>query len=34
MYDSIKDRMKLTPWEACVGLTATLASVAMFLIFG
>ena len=30
----IGDRMKLIPFEACVGLTATLLSVAMFLIFG
>ena len=31
---SIGDRMKLIPFEACVGLTATLMSVVMFLIFG
>ena len=31
---SISDRMKLIPFEACVGLTATLLSVIMFLIFG
>lgn len=31
---SIGDRMKLIPFEACVGLTATLVSVVMFLIFG
>ena len=31
---SIKDRMKLIPFEACVGLTATICSVVMFLIFG
>ena len=31
---SIIDRMKLIPFEACVGLTATLLSVIMFLIFG
>ncbi len=31
---SIKDRMKLIPFEACVGLAATLSSVVMFLIFG
>jgi GntP family gluconate:H+ symporter len=31
---TIGDRMKLIPFEACVGLTATLISVAMFLIFG
>ncbi len=31
---SIGDRMKLIPFEACVGLTATLISVVMFLIFG
>ena len=30
----IGDRMKLIPFEACVGLTATLMSVIMFLIFG
>lgn len=30
---SISDRMKLIPFEACVGLTATLLSVIMFLIF-
>lgn len=30
---SIKDRMKLIPFEACVGLTATLGSVLMFLLF-
>ena len=31
---SIGDRMKLIPFEACVGLTATLVSVVMFLMFG
>ena len=31
---SIGDRMKLIPFEACVGLTATLMSVVMFLILG
>jgi len=31
---SIGERMKLIPYEACVGLTATVVSVAMFLIFG
>jgi GntP family gluconate:H+ symporter len=31
---SIGERMKLIPFEACVGLTATLISVVMFLIFG
>ena len=31
---SIKDRMKLIPFEALVGLTATVGSVVMFLIFG
>ena len=31
---SISERMKLIPFEACVGLTATLISVVMFLIFG
>ena len=31
---SISDRMKLIPFEACVGLTATVISVVMFLIFG
>jgi len=31
---SIGDRMKLISFEACVGLTATLISVVMFLIFG
>ena len=31
---SIRDRMKLIPFEACVGLTATLASVAVYLIAG
>ncbi len=30
----IGDRMKLIPFEACVGLTATIMSVIMFLIFG
>ena len=30
---TIKDRMKLIPFEACVGLTATLGSVLMFLLF-
>lgn len=30
---TIKDRMKLIPFEACVGLTATLGSVIMFLLF-
>jgi len=30
----IGDRMKLIPFEACVGLTATLMSVVMFLVFG
>ena len=31
---SISERMKLIPFEACVGLTATLMSVIMFLILG
>ena len=31
---SIGDRMKLIPFEACVGLTATIMSVIMFLIVG
>ena len=31
---SIRDRMKLIPFEACVGLTATLASVVVYLIAG
>jgi len=31
---SIGERMKLIPFEACVGLTATVVSVVMFLIFG
>jgi GntP family gluconate:H+ symporter len=31
---SIGDRMKLIPFEACVGLTATIMSVIMFLILG
>ena len=31
---SIGERMKLIPFEACAGLTATLVSVVMFLIFG
>ncbi len=31
---SIGERMKLIPFEACVGLTATLVSVVMFLMFG
>ena len=30
---SIRDRMKLIPFEACVGLTATLGSVLTFLLF-
>ncbi len=29
---SIKDRMKLIPYEACIGLTSTLASVVLYLI--
>ena len=31
---SISDRMKLIPFEACVGLTSTIVSVILFLIFG
>ena len=31
---TIKDRMKLSPFEACVGLTATVCSVVLFLLFG
>ena len=30
---SIKERMKLIPFEACIGLTSTVVSVIMFLIF-
>jgi GntP family gluconate:H+ symporter len=31
---SISERMKLIPFEACVGLTATIISAAMYLLFG
>ena len=31
---TIKDRMKLIPFEACIGLTSTLVSVLLFLIVG
>jgi GntP family gluconate:H+ symporter len=31
---SIGDRMKLIPFEACVGLTSTIVSVVLFLILG
>ena len=31
---SIGDRMKLIPFEACVGLTSTIVSVILFLVFG
>lgn len=34
VYLTIKDRMKLIPYEACVGLTATLVSVLVYLIAG
>ena len=29
---SVKDRMKLIPYEACVGLTSTVTSVILFLL--
>ncbi|HCK89018.1 MAG TPA: gluconate:proton symporter, partial [Erysipelotrichaceae bacterium] len=31
---SIGDRMKLIPYEACVGLTSTIVSVILYLIMG
>lgn len=34
VFMSIKERMKLIPFEACVGLTATIASVVVYLFFG
>lgn len=34
VFMEIKERMKLIPYEAIIGLTSTVASVIIYLIFG